>query len=270
MEKANEKLENLKELLKSYGGVAVAYSSGVDSTFLLKVASEVLGEKAIAVTGISCVFPQRESVEAKEFCIENNIKQVIVPINEIELDEFRHNPPNRCYICKKGIFGKVIAAAKEHGIDVVVDGSNKDDEGDYRPGMQALKELGIKSPLRELGFTKEEIRKLSREYNLPTWSKPAYACLSSRFPYGEEITEEKLKMVELAEDYLMNHGFEQMRVRIHGKIARIELLPQDINRMLDETFREEVYKELQSYGFEYVSLDLKGYRMGSMNETIKK
>ncbi|MCR5468322.1 MAG: ATP-dependent sacrificial sulfur transferase LarE [Lachnospiraceae bacterium] len=264
-----EKYEALKDALRSYGKVAVAYSSGVDSTFLLKVAHDTLGENAIAVTAISESFLSRESEEANEFCKSEGIEHIKVKTNELETDAFKNNPPDRCYHCKKSIFSKVINIANEHGISVVCDGSNKDDEGDYRPGIKALKELGIESPLKNLGFTKADIRALSKELNLPTWNKSAYACLATRFPYGNPITREGLIMVDKAENFLYDSGFHQVRVRIHGKIARIEVLPEDINKFLDEGFRNLVYDRFKEAGFEYVSLDLKGYRMGSMNEVLK-
>lgn len=268
MDELHKKYEALKETLLSYGGVAIAYSSGVDSTFLLKAAHDVLKDKAIAVTAVSPTFPSRETNETREFCEKEGIRHIVVHTNELDSYAFKENPTDRCYHCKKNLFTALVNTAKENGIDVVADGSNKDDEGDYRPGLKALGELNIKSPLRELGFTKEEIRKLSKELSLPTWTKPAYACLATRFPYGDEITAEKLGMVEKGEAFLMDRGFTQMRVRIHGKIARIEVLPSDINRFLDEKLRDEIYENFKSFGFEYVSLDLKGYRMGSMNETI--
>ena len=192
----------------------------------------------------------------------------MLDLGDTELPSFQHNPPNRCYICKKGLFQKFLEKAKENRMVCVAEGSNMDDLGDYRPGMQAITELGIKSPLRAAELTKAEIRELSKQMNLPTWSKPSFACLASRFVYGETITKEKLAMVERAEDLLREQGFRQFRVRIHGTNARIELLPEDIPRMLDENLRKEIVDKLKRYGFTYITLDLEGYRTGSMNEVL--
>ena len=263
-----QKLHNLKEYLRSLGRVAVAFSSGVDSTFLLKVAHDVLGDNAVAVTATSCSFPKREFDEAASFCAENGIKQITVVSNELDIPEFRKNPTNRCYLCKSELFKKIILLAKENGIEYVCEGSNVDDMGDYRPGMKAVAELGIKSPLRECGLSKDEIRALSKEMNLPTWDKPSFACLASRFAYGEEINEKKLSMVEKAEQFLLDMGFKQFRVRIHGEnLARIEVLPAELEGLLSK--REEVTKHLRELGFAYVTMDLQGYRTGAMNEVIK-
>lgn len=268
MENEN-KLERLKKELQSYGKVAIAFSSGVDSAFLLKVAHDVLGDNVLAITATSHFFPQRESIEAKVFCEQEHIRQVIVEIDETQIEEFRENPKNRCYFCKKHLFYNMMEEAKKHGIDVIAEGSNMDDLSDYRPGLQAIKELGVKSPLREAKLMKQEIRDLSQMLGLPTWDKPSYACLASRFVYGEDITREKLLMVEQAENLLMDLGFKQMRVRIHGQMARIELLPSDLSTFMKEEIRLEVYRRLKEYGFTYVTLDLLGYRTGSMNETIE-
>ena len=263
-----QKLHNLKEYLRSLGRVAVAFSSGVDSTFLLKVAHDVLGDNAVAVTATSCSFPKREFDEAASFCAANGIKQITVVSNELDIPEFRKNPTNRCYLCKSALFKKIISLAKENGIEYVCEGSNVDDMGDYRPGMKAVAELGIKSPLRECGLSKDEIRALSKEMNLPTWDKPSFACLASRFAYGEEINEKKLSMVEKAEQFLLDMGFKQFRVRIHGEnLARIEVLPAELEALLSK--REEVTKHLRELGFAYVTMDLQGYRTGAMNEVIK-
>ena len=264
----NKKLENLKAYLLSLGSVAVAYSSGVDSTFLLKVAHDVLGDKAIAVTATSSSFPKRESNEAADFCKAHGIKQITVVSEELNIPEFRHNAVDRCYHCKKELFTKIIELAKQNGVSYVCEGSNMDDNGDYRPGLKAVAELGIKSPLRECELYKEEIRTLSKQMNLPTWDKPSFACLASRFAYGEEITVQKLKMVEKAEQTLLDHGFKQLRVRIHGEnLARIEVLPAELEKLL--SMRDTVIKSLKAAGFTYITMDLQGYRTGAMNEEIK-
>lgn len=268
MSAIHEKYKELKNNLSELGSVAVAFSSGVDSTFLLKAATEALGDRVIAVTASSCSFPERELKEAKEFCQQNHIAHVICQSEELDIEGFRQNPVNRCYLCKHELFEKIWKIAREKGIQAVVEGSNVDDMGDYRPGLTAVKELGVKSPLREVGFTKEEIRKMSKELGLPTWKKQSFACLSSRFVYGETISEEKLGMVDKAEQLLLDLGFCQVRVRIHGRIARIEILPDEFEKLMRPENREMIYKYFKELGFSYVTLDLGGYRTGSMNETL--
>ena len=263
-----EKQAKLKELLQSYGKLAVAFSGGVDSTFLLQTAHDVLGDRALAVTAAPVFVPPRELQEAKDFCRSRSIRQIVIPAEALNIDSVRHNPPDRCYHCKHEIFGNILRVAGENGISFVAEGSNTDDVGDYRPGMRAIRELGVKSPLLEAGLSKEDIRALSREMGLPTWDKPSFACLASRFVYGERITDERLAMVDRAEQLLMDLGFRQFRVRIHGDLARIELLPEDLETLIRQDLREKVYRSLKEYGFSYVTLDLAGYRTGSMNETI--
>ncbi len=263
-----DKYDRLKDYLASFGSVAVAFSSGVDSTFLLYAAKEALGDHAIAVTASSCSFPERELKEAKEYCQKMGIRHFVIKSEELEIEGFSHNPKNRCYLCKHELFEKIGALAKEQGINEIAEGSNLDDNGDYRPGLQAVAELGVKSPLRHIGFTKQEIRELSQYFNIPTWNKQSFACLSSRFPYGDLINEKKLKMVDRAEQLLLDMGFHQLRVRIHGDVARIELLPEEFPKFMEEETRLSVYKKFKEYGFSYVTLDVVGYRMGSMNETL--
>lgn len=268
MKTTQEKYNDLKEYLRSLGSVAVAFSSGVDSTFLLRVAHDVLGDRAIAVTAVSCSFPERERKEAQKFCEENHIRQVLCQSEELDIDGFRSNPKNRCYLCKHELFEKILKIAEENGIAAVAEGSNMDDNGDYRPGLIAVKELGVSSPLRQAELYKEEIRELSKEMGLPTWDKQSFACLSSRFVYGETISEKKLGMVDKAEQLLLDMGFHQVRVRIHGNIARIEVLPDEITKIVEEGNRTKIANQLKEYGFDYVTLDLLGYRTGSMNETL--
>ena len=263
-----EKLTLLKKYLLELGTAAVAFSGGVDSTFLLKTAHDVLGDGCIAVTAYSEYFPEWESEEAKAFCEKEGIRQILVKTREMEDEEFCKNPKNRCYICKKALFGELQKIARKEGMNEIIEGSNMDDLGDYRPGLQAIRELGIKSPLRECGLTKSEIRSLSREMTLPTWKKPSYACLASRFAYGERITKEKLIMVEKSEKLLMELGFEQMRVRMHGQMARIEVPENDISRLVQPDIRKRITEELKGYGFSYVTMDLQGFRSGSMNEVL--
>ena len=264
----NKKLEALQEYLKELGSVAIAFSSGVDSTFLLKVAHDVLGDQVIAVTAQSCSFPKRELEEAKAFCKKEGIKHIICESEELQIEGFSHNPKNRCYLCKHELFEKIGNIAKENNIKYVAEGSNMDDNGDYRPGLQAVAELHVKSPLRHVELTKQEIRDLSKEMGLPTWDKQSFACLSSRFVYGETINEQKLGMVDKAEQLLLDMGFHQVRVRIHGNIARIEVLPGEITKIVEEKNRMKIASKLKEYGFDYVTLDLLGYRTGSMNETL--
>lgn len=263
-----EKQEKLKEYIRELGSLAVSFSGGVDSSFLLAVSHEVLGEKVIAVTGVDASVPERELEEAKEFCRRRNIRHFICTVDPLKEEGYRHNSPDRCYFCKHSIFTEVLRTASENGIEYAAEGSNMDDIGDYRPGLRAAAEMGVKSPLREAGLDKADIRALSKAMGLPTWDKPAYACLASRFVYGEDITVEKLRMVEQAEQFLIERGFREERVRVHGNIARIEVPPQDIPRITADGIRQEIFDEFKRIGFMFVTVDLGGYRQGSMNATL--
>ena len=262
------KLNKLKEILSELGSLAVGFSGGVDSSLLLAVAHELLKDRVIAVTSVGPFVPERELNEAKAFCEERGIRQIICTVDPFKEESFRKNSPDRCYFCKRTIFTEVIRIAHENGIEYVAEGSNMDDLGDYRPGLKAVEELSVKSPLRDAKLCKPDIRMISEAMGLPTFSKPAYACLASRFVYGEEITEDKLHMIDRAEQFLIEHGFLEERVRIHGNIARIEVSPADIPRLASDEVREAVYEEFKKLGFVYVTLDLKGYRTGSMNLTL--
>jgi uncharacterized protein len=259
--------EKLRRILSDLGGAAAAFSGGVDSTFLLRTAKTVLGDKVIAVTARSCSFPQRELDEATAFCAREGIRHFICDSEELDIEGFSQNPVNRCYLCKNELFTKIWAVARDNGIEAVIEGSNADDEGDYRPGLQAVREQGVRSPLREAGLDKADIRALSKAEGLPTWNKQSFACLSSRFVYGESITEQKLGMVDKAEQLLLDLGFTQVRVRIHGDVARIELDPAEFPKLMADASRERIYARFREIGFSYTALDLLGYRTGSMNET---
>lgn len=266
----HEKQGRLKELLRGYGRVAIAFSGGVDSSYLLKAAHDALGDNVLAVTATSESYPKRELDEARAFTQKYCIKHIIIESEELDIDGFAQNPLNRCYLCKKELYAKIAKVAKENGIAIIAEGSNVDDLGDYRPGLKAIAEAGVKSPLQAVGLTKEELRSLSREMGLETHDKPSFACLSSRFPYGETITKEKLAMVDGAEQYLLDHGFTQVRVRHHGDVARIEVLPKEAGRLLTAKMAEDVYTAFKKLGFTYTAVDIRGYRTGSMNEGINK
>ncbi|NJK87537.1 MAG: ATP-dependent sacrificial sulfur transferase LarE [Bacteroidales bacterium] len=264
-----EKYQKLTEILKEMGNVAVAYSGGVDSTFLLKVATDVLGNKATGILAVSPSYPSREFKAAKQIAHEMGAKLEIIETHETEQESYLENPVNRCYFCKSELFEKIVELAGNSAYKNMVDGSNFDDLGDHRPGMKALREKGVRSPLQEAGLTKEEIRILSKKAGLPTWNKEALACLSSRFPYGERIDVKKLKMVDEMENFLRDLGFHGVRARHQNKTLKIEVLPEDIKKFFDDANRVKIVDRAKKLGYTYVTLDLEGYRQGSMNEVLK-
>ena len=265
---AEVKLYILEYHLKALESLAVAFSGGTDSAFLLKVAHDVLGENILAVTARSCTYPEREFAEAVAFAQRHRIPHRAILSNELDIEGYPENPVNRCYLCKRALFSKIVGLAKEKNLKHVAEGSNLDDLDDFRPGAMAAAEFGIVSPLRDAKMTKEDIRVLSREMELPTWNKPAFACLSSRIPYGQEITREKLLAVDQAEQFLIHSGFRQVRVRHHGDTARIEVAAEERSRFLEADLMDRVHEEFKKLGFTYAALDLRGYRTGSLNEGI--
>ncbi|SCW65871.1 uncharacterized protein SAMN02910456_02433 [Ruminococcaceae bacterium YRB3002] len=261
-----DRLSELKNIIRDMGTVAVAFSGGVDSTFLLAVAHEVLGDGCVAVTAESPAFPQHESDAAQAFCSGRNIRLIRVTADVMSDPLFVSNPKDRCYHCKKRIFAMMAEVAGENGAEHIVEGTNKSDEGDYRPGMRALQELGVRSPLREAGLTKQDIRELSREMGLDTWDMSSFACLATRIPYGQRITEELLSRIGNAESVLRDMGLRQYRVRAHGDLARIEVMEDDIPFVISN--RDVIYERIKAAGFVYVTVDLAGYRTGSMNDVL--
>ena len=262
------KLERLKNHIESLGSAVIAFSGGVDSSFLLKVAFDVLGNNVLAVTARSATFPEREYKEAVEFTGKYGIRHLTIVSEELDVEGFAQNPTNRCYLCKHELFSKINDIAKKENLKYVLEGSNHDDLSDFRPGLKAVEELLVVSPMREVGLTKDDIRILSKEMGLITWDKPSFACLSSRFPYGQTITIEKLQMVDKAEQFLIDLGFRQVRVRHHGELARIELSQNEIEQIFKRNLSNDIHTYFKNLGFTYTSLDLKGYRTGSMNETL--
>jgi uncharacterized protein len=264
-----EKYERLGEILKEMGSVVIGYSGGVDSTLLVKVAVDVLGRRALAMIGRSATYPTREFEEAVSIAERMGVRYVVVDTEETDVIKFQENPPDRCYYCKTELFGKLDELARSEGIAWIADGTIMDDVGDFRPGMRAKAERSVRSPLLEAGLTKLEVRELSRHLQLPTWDKPAFACLSSRFPYGTGISKENLNRVDAAETLLRDLGFRHFRVRFHDeRTARIEVGPEEIRRAVEDGTRDRIVHFLKELGFTYVALDLQGYRTGSMNEVL--
>lgn len=264
----NEKYNELIKYLKGLGKVVLAFSGGVDSTFLLRASKEALGDNVKAITILSPYIPKWEIAEAKELVKELGVQHEIIEAPIIDLIKF--NPEDRCYLCKTAVFSMILSIAKEQGYDSVIDGTNFDDISDYRPGLKALKELKVKSPLLECKLTKAEIRAFSKELGLNTWDKPPYACLLTRIPYGNELKVEDFEKIESAEKYMMSIGFRAVRVRCHGDLARVEVAKSDRSKLFDEELLDTIAEKIKECGFKYVTLDLQGYRVGSFNETIKK
>jgi len=264
------KLDLLRQALTRAGSALIAFSGGVDSSFLLRVARDTLGSRVVAATLTSSNYPASELEDARALASQLGVRHIVRASEELDIPGFADNPPDRCYLCKRHTFAELLGLAKEMGLACIMDGSNADDVGDYRPGMKATAELGVLSPLKDAGFTKDEIRAASRALGLATWNKPACACLASRFVYGERITRDKLLRVGQAEAFLRELGFPVVRVRIHGDLARIETSPDSIERLSSPDLRARVAAKLKALGFAYVTLDLHGYRTGSMNETLNR
>jgi uncharacterized protein len=268
-ESVTEKYLNLKSILREIQSVAIGYSGGVDSTLLLKVAVDVLGGNAVAMIGRSETYPTREFEEAVKIAESIGTRYVVVNTEETDVIKFKENPANRCYFCKTELFGKLDGIAEREGLKWIADGTITDDVGDFRPGMKAKSENNVRSPLLEANLSKAEVREISKHLGLPTWDKPAFACLSSRFPYGMGITKENLTKIDNAETLLRDEGFRFFRVRFHDeRTARIEVGVQEISRLLDDSLRDKIVSHLKQLGFTYVTLDLQGYRTGSMNEVL--
>jgi pyridinium-3,5-biscarboxylic acid mononucleotide sulfurtransferase len=261
-----DKSEILKSRLKEYKSAVIAFSGGVDSTFLARIAKDVFGNDLLLVTATSSTYPFYELDEAKSLATLLGIKHKIIVSEEIDIPGYADNPPDRCYYCKSELFGKIIFIASQDGYEVVLDGSNADDLKDFRPGMKAKQEKGVISPLADSGFTKDDIRYFSVKYNLPTAKKQSYACLASRFPYGEKITKAKLDRLAAAEFEVKNLGFSQFRIRSHENMARFEFIPSEMEEAWK--MKDQLTMICEKAGFKYVTIDLKGYRTGSMNEVL--
>lgn len=268
MSEIEEKYQNLKRIIKEIGSALVAYSGGVDSTLLVKVTHDGLKGKMAALTATSPLYPSFELEEAKKLTKKMGVKHLLIESDELKLKGFAQNTRDRCYYCKKELFRICREKAKELGFSHVLDGTNFDDLNDFRPGMKASQELRVRSPLLEAKLTKNDIRELSKKLDLPTWDKPSFACLSSRFPYGTEITRERLEMVGRCEEQLRKLGFKQFRVRYHNEVARIEVGKEEIARFFEDGNRDFIVERFKEYGFTYIALDLQGYRTGSLNESI--
>jgi pyridinium-3,5-biscarboxylic acid mononucleotide sulfurtransferase len=265
-----DKLNQLKALLRSYQSVLVAYSGGVDSTFLLKIAHDILGDKILAVVAESPTYPESEGRLAGAMCESLGVRRMAITTDEFSDENFLKNPTERCYYCKKELFSKLKEIAVKEGFQTITDGSNADDLADFRPGNKAKTELGVCSPMQEVGLTKEEIRSLSKELGLPTWDKPSAACLASRIPYGTRITPELVDRIGKGEEFLNSLGFKQLRVRHHGPIVRIEVEQEAIGSIMRAGVMDRITKKFEELGYTYVTLDLKGYRTGSLNEGLNK
>jgi uncharacterized protein len=269
MSSLEAKLQRLRRSFRGMPTAIVAFSGGVDSSFVLRVAHDTMGERVLALTTTSPTMPDDDRINAIAIAQALGVRHLMIESNELEIAGYARNPVNRCYLCKHNLFAICEAKAKELGIETVLDGLNLDDLRDYRPGIRAAAEMRVRHPLVEAELTKAEIRALSRSLGLPTWDRPASPCLSSRFPYGTEITLEGLRKVERSEQVLHSLGFNVVRVRYHGEVARIELEPSEIGRMLDDTIRDAVDRQLREIGFRFVALDLKGFRSGSLNEGLQ-